>query len=251
MNIKLLTSFIALAAVAGSASAQVVFADDFQSPDVTGNVANTSKQRDNSLWGEGGSGYGADRHGVVDEDSGAFLGQTTPGVNDGEQAYGFRYTSGPGIFSAAGATSTTISDGLEITLTFDAVEDLLDNGGAGSGIQYDAYIFAVDTGATGFSRTIGGTGVTTLARLTDTVSAGVTAWTTGIELSYTVGAGDSALFGQELAIGFKDSWIGSAGTAPSSAMIDNVSLTAVPEPSSFALLAGCFGLAWIMVRRRG
>lgn len=26
--------------------------------------------------------------------------------------------------------------------------------------------------------------------------------------------------------------------------------TVVPEPSSFALLAGCFGLAWVMVRRR-
>jgi hypothetical protein len=26
--------------------------------------------------------------------------------------------------------------------------------------------------------------------------------------------------------------------------------SAVPEPSSFALLAGCFGLAWVMVRRR-
>jgi len=36
--------------------------------------------------------------------------------------------------------------------------------------------------------------------------------------------------------------------------IDNVSVTAsavVPEPSSFALLAGMFGLTWIMLRRRG
>lgn len=28
------------------------------------------------------------------------------------------------------------------------------------------------------------------------------------------------------------------------------SFNVVPEPSSFALLAGCFGLAWVMVRRR-
>ena len=30
----------------------------------------------------------------------------------------------------------------------------------------------------------------------------------------------------------------------------NYSFQAVPEPSSFALLAGCFGLTWVMVRRR-
>lgn len=32
---------------------------------------------------------------------------------------------------------------------------------------------------------------------------------------------------------------------------DGTTLTLVPEPSSFALLAGFMGLAWIMVRRRG
>lgn len=35
------------------------------------------------------------------------------------------------------------------------------------------------------------------------------------------------------------------------ASYDDVVVIAVPEPSSFALLAGCFGLAWMMVRRRG
>jgi hypothetical protein len=32
--------------------------------------------------------------------------------------------------------------------------------------------------------------------------------------------------------------------------VDNVLLTAIPEPSSYALLAGCFGLTWVMLRRR-
>jgi hypothetical protein len=31
---------------------------------------------------------------------------------------------------------------------------------------------------------------------------------------------------------------------------DEAAITVVPEPSAFALLAGCFGLTWIMVRRR-
>lgn len=30
----------------------------------------------------------------------------------------------------------------------------------------------------------------------------------------------------------------------------NIRLSPVPEPSAFALLAGCFGMAWVMVRRR-
>jgi len=36
--------------------------------------------------------------------------------------------------------------------------------------------------------------------------------------------------------------------------IDDIQITGtatvVPEPSSFALLAGCFGLTWVMLRRR-
>lgn len=35
-----------------------------------------------------------------------------------------------------------------------------------------------------------------------------------------------------------------------SAFDNNLTMIAVPEPSSFALLAGVFGLAWVMVRRR-
>ncbi len=32
--------------------------------------------------------------------------------------------------------------------------------------------------------------------------------------------------------------------------VGEVRFTAVPEPSSYALLAGCFGLTWVMLRRR-
>ncbi|PXA05502.1 hypothetical protein DDZ13_01125 [Coraliomargarita sinensis] len=32
--------------------------------------------------------------------------------------------------------------------------------------------------------------------------------------------------------------------------LGSLTLQAVPEPSAFALIAGCFGLAWVMVRRR-
>jgi hypothetical protein len=39
-------------------------------------------------------------------------------------------------------------------------------------------------------------------------------------------------------------------SAPNASSFQAAYTTAVPEPSSFALLAGCFGLAWVMVRRR-
>jgi len=45
-----------------------------------------------------------------------------------------------------------------------------------------------------------------------------------------------------------------SGTADADSFqqLSNVqTVNAVPEPSAFALIAGCFGLAWVMVRRRG
>lgn len=243
MKIKLLTSILALSAFAASASATIVFTEDFQTPDVTGYDEGARP----STWVQGFSSYGSNRHGLIDEDSGDFNGQSTPLVDDGEQAYAFRYTSSPAIVTTEAAISATIVDGQNITVTFDAVEDLGDN--EGSAFKYDVYLFAIESGSTRLN-SWGGTGWTELANLTGSVAAGTT-WTTGLTLSYTVGGGDSAVFGDNIAVGFKDSWTGSGGE--SSALFDNVSVdvTPVPEPSAFALLAGCFGLAWVMLRRRG
>ncbi|PXA04941.1 hypothetical protein DDZ13_02960 [Coraliomargarita sinensis] len=46
--------------------------------------------------------------------------------------------------------------------------------------------------------------------------------------------------------------LGSAGSGVGAWTLSGYTLTtvAVPEPSSFALLAGCFGLTWVMLRRR-
>jgi len=40
------------------------------------------------------------------------------------------------------------------------------------------------------------------------------------------------------------------GSTTGGTELSSFTISVVPEPSSFALLAGCFGLAWIMVRRR-
>jgi hypothetical protein len=93
---------------------------------------------------------------------------------------------------------------------------------------------------------------------------------TGINLTAGVDANDSfgvLVFGtstgtttaaDSFSIWTAANWLlpndGSTITAP--ADFDQISTaapfsgTVVPEPSSFALLAGCFGLAWVMVRRR-
>lgn len=39
-------------------------------------------------------------------------------------------------------------------------------------------------------------------------------------------------------------------TSTTSGTISDLTLTQVPEPSAFGLLAGCFGFAWVMLRRR-
>jgi hypothetical protein len=44
--------------------------------------------------------------------------------------------------------------------------------------------------------------------------------------------------------------LGSAGSNFGAFGLAGYTLSTVPEPSSFALLAGCFGLTWVMLRRR-
>lgn len=71
-------------------------------------------------------------------------------------------------------------------------------------------------------------------------------WTAGQTFNYSIDASsdfsEEGTAGEEIQI-----FVAHSGGI---SYFDNVSLTVVPEPSSFALLAGFFGLTWVMLRRR-
>ncbi|PXA04878.1 hypothetical protein DDZ13_02630 [Coraliomargarita sinensis] len=60
----------------------------------------------------------------------------------------------------------------------------------------------------------------------------------------------SSLANQATTTTFRLQFFTTGGSPGNELYLDNVELQAVPEPSAFALLAGCLGLTWIMVRRR-
>jgi hypothetical protein len=83
--------------------------------------------------------------------------------------------------------------------------------------------------------TLQGTGDTNVAKLFEyQIPDETVGGSYSVEFEYT--AGDA------LAIAF--------GSYNTSYAYDNLDISFVPEPSSFAMLAGCFALAGVMIRRR-
>ena len=76
-------------------------------------------------------------------------------------------------------------------------------------------------------------------------------------LQVTANAGSSAIVYSETVTLTRDyeyfgiAFSGGAPDADDLIAVDNVSLNAVPEPSTFGLLAGCFALVSVVLRRRG
>lgn len=109
-----------LALAANPSFAEILFSDDFESPDVEPGyeVKNTSRQVDETKWVRSSVKYGADESGIVDEGENGGGNFTDP---VGSQAYGTRYTNS-GVTTAEGVIGA-LTAGVTYTVTFDVVVD--------------------------------------------------------------------------------------------------------------------------------
>jgi hypothetical protein len=155
--------------------------------------------------------------------------------NGGSATFGFTTNSGGGFRAFSQGAGSTFTQALGGTFTtqlnrFEALGGVLQiNGDLSTGL-WSAQAKDGEAGAEW--QTLGnGTGLTTIASIT-------LAARTPTVGSWGGSSADAAI----------DATV--SGTAGDFLMIDSLDLTAVPEPSSYALLAGMLALASVMVRRR-
>jgi hypothetical protein len=106
--------FLVLGAAAGSLSAATLFTEYFENPDVTGYAQGTAP----SDWIKATAGFGGNRHGLLDQDSGNFI---SPDTNNNQQVYAFRYTNS-GLTSKPDRIGPLV-DGITYSVSFDVVQD--------------------------------------------------------------------------------------------------------------------------------
>lgn len=105
----------------------------------------------------------------------------------------------------------------------------------------DGVSFSISGGIGTF--VIGGTGIDNYK---DTFALADILGTHASSIALSVNAGDSLTIDNHL-----DGYESDGGNGFTGIALDYMSISTVPEPSTFALLAGCFGLTAVMLRRRG
>lgn len=247
-----------------SVNAAVVFSDDFEGPEISNptgySLASTSRTIDTTKWVRATAGFGSDRNGLVHENENGGNTFTDP---TGSQAWAGRYSTNTGLTSAFGQIGT-IAVGQTITITFDAVRDgyvsnltseTATNGNITNGTDLDVYLVLFDGAGTrndlAPSLSIDGTSAV-LARffgnqgVNDTYQTFSFSYTVGDDVIDNNGIGSGVantwnpgLLGQDIAVRFG---IGNH------AIIDNLSVSIIPEPSS--ALLGAIGILLLLRRRR-
>lgn len=269
------TCLAAIAALTfvGSSQAEIVFFDDFESPEVeaTYTVGQTSRQI-GSDWVRTAVGFRSNDVGIIDE---AENGGNTFTDPTGSQAVATRFRQNAGFTTAKGVIGS-VAAGQIITVKFDAVVDAwmrdvgaVDPDGAGplgppagftgsvTGVRALLVLFDESDSESPATRNdqapalpFDGTSAV-LAQIDTDVSETSTAYQS-FSFTYTVGdnvidangsasgtptAWDPALLGQDLAVRFATNHY---------AIIDNVEVSIIPEPGSLALM----GLGGLLIARR-
>ncbi|PXA04940.1 hypothetical protein DDZ13_02955 [Coraliomargarita sinensis] len=149
--------------------------------------------------------------------------------------------------------TTSTSDSTDLARNGDDGWGARDGGGAESNIEsddgfFDAVLLAFDlsglSGNTGLRITdvlgvdTGGSGSPSMQVIVDGVSTTTVGGLIGSGLSIDLTDGDTLAFRED------------SGTGNYRIRSITFDTYAIPEPSTFGLLAGCFGLTWVMLRRR-
>ena len=163
-------------------------------------------------------------------DNQAIIGLKTQGTNG---FHGYSQGQGSSFTQASGSSFDTDGDGAVSGLArFEAAGGLMQINGD---LSLGTWSAQAKTGEDGADWVLlgNGTGLTTIDSITIAAKTpAIGSWGGGD--TGTIYSGDAT----------------AGGTAGDYMMIDSITLTAVPEPSSYALIAGMLALASVMVRRR-
>ncbi|NNM28514.1 MAG: hypothetical protein HKO57_03275, partial [Akkermansiaceae bacterium] len=196
-----------------------LFTEGFEDPDVPGYSQNTVPYNvvpSNVTWVGATQGFGANRRGLTDKAGGDF---SAPDPN--QQAYAFRYTNS-GLTTAQGVIGTLEED-TTYTVTFDVVRD----DGLNAGTPYSMELVAFGPGDDNAARNEcrGARPGTILATAAGNAPGDGSFATISIDFTPDPGT-HAADIGKDLGIRFLG--------ATTSALIDNVQLTAIGPGNSFA-----------------
>lgn len=229
-----------------NAFSALVFYDDFESPYITTQIptnGNTSGMVDTTKWIQTTTGKNANFQGLVNEVNGEFVDIT------GEQAYAFRYAN-TGITTKEN-TIGSLSVGQTVIVSFDVVLDNSDSGGNYSahlvtfngGIRYDMAANKQEAGTTSILADIHGIyNGTTYQTITFSYIVGNSMVDANGATGGTPTAFNPTLLGHDIALRFD-------GTS-NSAIIDNVRVSIIPEPTILSIFGVGFIFILILKRKR-
>jgi hypothetical protein len=240
MKKHILSGAVGVSLLAASVHAQSVYSEDFESITTVGGAGLYSwgydstpsgfatKQVDYGVWA-----WQSANSLAVDVDADPDL-ELRPNIDGANNAKVIGAILDPTLFAATGSGTYTFSVDLIGADVGNSRIFLWSANGYDASGSNNLLLDAAE-GGFGTYNTLQGTGSTNVAKIFEyQIPDETVGGSYSVEFEYT--AGDA------LAIAF--------GSYNTGFAYDNLDISLVPEPSSFAMLAGCFALASVMIRRR-